>query len=53
MTVALTATLPIVILVVSCFDHYPFDLFAGTMLTGALFGLFLKAGEEGFSTAKE
>lgn len=47
MTVALTAALPIVIVVVSCFDHYPFDLFAGTMLTGALFGLFMKAGEEG------
>lgn len=45
-TVALTAALPIVILVASCFDHYPFDLFAGTMLTGALFGLFLKAGEQ-------
>lgn len=45
-TVALAAVLPVVILVVACFDHYPFDLFAGTMLTGALFGLFLKAGEE-------
>ena len=46
-TVALTACLPIVILVASCFDHYPYDLFAGTMLTGALFGLCLKAGEQG------
>jgi len=45
-TVAVAAALPIVIVVASCFDHYPFDLFAGTMLTGALFGLFLKAGEE-------
>lgn len=43
---AVTAALPIVILVVSGFDHYPYDLFAGTMLTGACFGLFLKAGEE-------
>lgn len=44
--VAVTATLPLIILIVSCFDHYPFDLFAGTMLTGAVFGFFLKAGEE-------
>ncbi len=44
--VAVTATLPIVVLIVSCFDHYPYDIFAGTMLTGACFGLFLKAGEE-------
>jgi hypothetical protein len=42
---AIAAGLPIVILVASCFDHYPFDLFAGTLLTGALFGLSLKAGE--------
>jgi hypothetical protein len=44
--VAVTATLPLVILLVSCFDHYPYDIFAGTMLTGACFGFFLKAGEE-------
>lgn len=44
--VALAAALPIVLLVVSCFDHYPYDLFAGMTLVGALFGLFLKAGEE-------
>ncbi len=42
---AWTAVLPVVVIVASCFDHYPFDLFAGTMLTGALFGLSLKAGE--------
>jgi hypothetical protein len=44
--VAIAAALPIVIIVASVFDHYPYDIFAGTMLTGALFGLFLKAGEE-------
>jgi len=44
--VAIAAALPIVILVAACFDHFPYDIFAGTMLTGALFGLFLKAGEE-------
>ncbi|HJV33372.1 MAG TPA: O-antigen ligase family protein [Patescibacteria group bacterium] len=44
--VAVAAALPIVVIVASCFDHYPYDIFAGTMLTGALFGLFLKAGEE-------
>ncbi len=44
--IAVTATLPIVILIVGCFDHYPFDLYAGILLTGACFGLFLKAGEE-------
>ena len=44
--VAIAAALPIVIIVAACFDHYPYDIFAGTMLTGALFGLFLKAGEE-------
>jgi len=44
--VAITAALPIVIIIAACFDHYPYDIFAGTMLTGALFGLFLKAGEE-------
>ncbi len=43
---ALAAALPVVIFVVSCFDHYPFDLLAGTMLTGAAFGFFLKAGEQ-------
>ncbi len=43
---AMAATLPIVVIVIGCFDHYPFDLFAGTMLTGACFGFFLKAGEE-------
>ncbi|HTK60514.1 MAG TPA: O-antigen ligase family protein [Candidatus Baltobacteraceae bacterium] len=44
--VAIAAALPVVIIVVASFDHYPYDIFAGTMLTGALFGLFLKAGEE-------
>ncbi|MEK7546007.1 MAG: O-antigen ligase family protein [Patescibacteria group bacterium] len=44
--VAIAAALPIVIIVAAIFDHYPYDLFAGTMLSGALFGLFLKAGEE-------
>ncbi len=44
--VAVTATLPLIILIVSCFDHYPFDLLSGTLLTGTLFGFFLKAGEE-------
>jgi hypothetical protein len=44
--VAITAAIPIVIILVSVFDHYPYDIFAGTMLTGAIFGLFLKAGEE-------
>jgi hypothetical protein len=45
-TVAATAALPGVVIVAACFDHYPYDLFAGILLTGALFGLFLKAGEE-------
>lgn len=44
-TAAVAAALPIVVIIVSCFDHYPYDLFAGIMLTGAVFGLFLKAGE--------
>lgn len=44
--VAVAAALPVVVIVASCFDHFPYDLFAGIMLTGALFGLFLKAGEE-------
>ncbi len=44
--VAIAAALPIVVIVAACFDHFPYDLFAGTLLTGALFGLFLKAGEE-------
>ena len=44
--VAIAAALPFVIIVAAFFDHYPYDIFAGTMLTGALFGLFLKAGEE-------
>jgi hypothetical protein len=45
-TVAAAAALPAVVIVAACFDHYPYDLFAGILLTGALFGLFLKAGEE-------
>jgi len=44
--VAVAAALPIVVIIAACFDHFPYDLFAGTLLTGALFGLFLKAGEE-------
>lgn len=43
---AVASTLPMIVIVVSCFDHYPYDLFAGTMLTGACFGFFLKVGEE-------
>lgn len=43
---AIIATLPVVVILVSVFDHYPYDIFAGTMLTGAVFGFFLKAGEE-------
>lgn len=44
--VAAAAALPLAVLIVGGFDHYPFDLFAGTMLAGACFGCFLKAGTE-------
>ncbi len=44
--IAAAAILPLVVIAVSCFDHYAFDLLTGTLLTGTLFGFFLKAGEE-------
>ena len=43
---AMAGALPLVIAAVAAFDHYPFDLFAGTMLTGVCFGFFLKAGKD-------
>ncbi len=35
--------LPLVVITVGLFDHYPITFFAGTLLSGFCFGLFLKA----------
>lgn len=37
------ALLPLVFIVVGFFDHYPVSLYAGTLLVGTAFGLYLKA----------
>lgn len=37
------ALLPLVFIIIGFFDHYPISLYAGTMLVGVTFGLFLKA----------
>jgi O-antigen ligase len=37
------AALPIPIVVAGLFDHYPYTLFAGTMLSGFAFGAFFRA----------
>jgi len=44
--VAIAAALPIVIIIAACFDHYPYDIFAGTMLTGRPLRPLPQGGEE-------
>lgn len=44
--IRMIAVLPVVLLIVGFFDHYPFTQFAGTLLAGFVFGLFLRAQRE-------
>lgn len=39
------ALMPLLFVIIGFFDHYPFSLYAGTMLVGAAFGLYLKGAD--------
>lgn len=43
--VKMIALMPVALIVISFFDHYLFTQFAGTLLAGLVFGVFLKAGK--------